>query len=142
MKPSIFTLTAAVILASPVFAHTETWRDTHGITHTDTVVPDATAARLDRLARDIELKSPSQLTKDTIVSGTIIKELDLDESCRGNPDRNSDCVARQALIYLLGDMGWCFGKTWQAGAEMEWHRCALDSNRPTIEDLHAYDTAE
>lgn len=141
-------LTARAILsfmltaASPAFAHTETWRDASGVTHTDTVDgTDATAMDLDNIVRQALGKPHTQLAEDKLIHGLVTKEIQLDEHCRGDINGNNDaCIDRQKIIYILDKMGWCWGKEWQSGAESEWHRCEADSNHTTVEDLHSYDT--
>lgn len=70
-------------------------------------------------------------------------EAALDEICRGaglNEDAEMyACQARQATMFALDKIGWCYGKVLQVHSEERWHLCDADSNHPSPSDLHAYD---
>jgi hypothetical protein len=70
------------------------------------------------------------------VQQLISHERQLDAQCRGN---GTDCATRQRLAWQLQNLGWCWGKINQYGADMRWHKCSHDSQRMTLRDLHLYD---
>lgn len=53
--------------------------------------------------------------------------------CRGwrgdKPETQEACIARDKLVAVLKDNGWCYGKKGQAGYQMKWHKCTNDSER-------------
>ncbi|WP_144768405.1 hypothetical protein [Methylobacterium dankookense] len=55
--------------------------------------------------------------------------------CRGSGDPQSlktqaECERRASLGGRLDQIGWCYGKEGQIGADYRWHRCAPGSVRP------------
>jgi hypothetical protein len=67
----------------------------------------------------------------------------LDGVCRGSVEVGDDtkfaCKAREIVYEAPDKHNWCYGKIDQVGAEMRWHKCTKNSQRPTQEDFHAYD---
>ena len=61
----------------------------------------------------------------------------LDGICRGRiPDsphahdkRAATCCGRTLMNVRLNQLGWCFGKRGQTGADQRWHRCSRESHR-------------
>jgi len=55
----------------------------------------------------------------------------LNDACRGGPGDSAKtmaaCCSRQRVGIRLERLGWCYGKSEQTGADMEWHRCRRDS---------------
>src|SRR5215216_1450096 len=52
--------------------------------------------------------------------------------CRGGSGEETIwwCTVRDGLDEILSTRGWCYGKTGQAGYQMQWHKCGPDSNIP------------
>jgi hypothetical protein len=52
--------------------------------------------------------------------------------CRGGSGDDTAtfqaCGARDYVGWLLGNLGWCYGREGEAGFEMKWHRCAENSS--------------
>jgi hypothetical protein len=81
---------------------------------------------------------------DWIVQNLIKADELLDGICRGTADPDSSdaklaCKARQVVYEAIDKHNWCYGKIGQVGADMRWHKCGKNSQRPTQEDLHSYD---
>ena len=58
--------------------------------------------------------------------------------CRGSADPSSaetqmECDRRSRIVGRLSQMGWCYGRKAQVGADYSWHRCTPASNK--INDL-------
>ena len=61
----------------------------------------------------------------------------LDGVCRGRiPDsphahdkRAATCCGRTLMNVRLNQLGWCYGKRGQTGADQRWHRCTRESHR-------------
>jgi hypothetical protein len=52
-------------------------------------------------------------------------------ACRGGSGDESStweaCGARDVTARRLNELGYCYGKKGQSGAQMQWHRCGPDS---------------
>jgi hypothetical protein len=62
----------------------------------------------------------------------------LNGMCRGSMDdweqQKAVCCGRAQVFVRLNQLGWCYGKRGQYGAQMEWHRCTSRSHRNTPAD--------
>jgi len=80
---------------------------------------------------------------DLVVHNLIKADELLDGICRSADPDSSDaklaCKARQVVYEAIDKHNWCYGKIGQVGADMRWHKCGKNSQRPTQEDLHSYD---
>lgn len=54
-----------------------------------------------------------------------------------SPDVQVAVACKAMIIYglALNERGWCYGRTFQANAEKEWHECAADSDRFKVDYL-------
>jgi len=74
----------------------------------------------------------------------------LDNTCRGAVAKNDEdqkridasCCERQKVNMQLNQLGWCYGKRGQIGADMRWHRCTSTSQRLEAADVTTYCKAE
>ncbi len=48
--------------------------------------------------------------------------------------RSAACCGRTLTGVRLNQLGWCYGKQGQIGADMRWHRCTSASQRHTPKD--------
>ena len=75
--------------------------------------------------------------KSTVVDiqKLILSEKELDNKCRGgsgnDPKTFEACDARDALAVKLNKLGWCYGKSNEAGYQMKWHQCESNSLKQT-----------
>jgi len=57
----------------------------------------------------------------------------LNDQCRGgsgdDPKTLEACESRDTLNIKLNQLGWCYGKKSDAGYQMKWHQCEINSNR-------------
>ena len=57
-------------------------------------------------------------------------------ACRGGsgdaPGTQQACGRRDALGQVLGEIGWCYGREGEAGAQMSWHLCGKGSRRQAL----------
>jgi len=59
--------------------------------------------------------------------------------CLRNPSRDVQvavaCKAMTIYGLALNERGWCYGRTHEANAEKDWHRCEADSDRFSVDHL-------
>lgn len=73
------------------------------------------------------------LGRDDPMKTMISAEHDLDIMCRGGFAEEfttvEACKSRDKLVIELYGKGYCFGKTGQASADRQWHKCGRNSLR-------------
>lgn len=75
------------------------------------------------------LRAPLSSTNATAL---IHAEAAVDAKCRstdGTRETEIACEQRAAYMMRLNEIGWCFGKQGDGGANMKWHRCTRTSFR-------------
>jgi hypothetical protein len=73
------------------------------------------------------------------IAGLLKHSRTLDGICRGGGVddaelRDATCCGRTQIGVRLNQLGWCYGKQEQIGADMRWHRCTRTSNRFNPQD--------
>jgi hypothetical protein len=73
--------------------------------------------------------------RDNSLKAMLSAEHDLDVMCRGGPPEEfttvEACKTRDKLVTALYGKGYCYGKKGQRGADMQWHKCGSNSQRPS-----------
>lgn len=105
-----------------------------------------------RAALDTGINSSEVKEFPTSARGAILAWLRLNTACRGGtPEGKTDaereawtdevCSAREVAYSEMQKAGYCYGKDWQAGYQMNVHSCS-EGNRPSIDSLTETELSE